>query len=570
MKVNAIIAALIAPFYRLHRHTRLRTKMIVPLLGILLISSSVIGFTFYMQTKKMILTQMEKRLDSETDKITEKISLMKFMFASDDVSYNQRFTFELNQQKSSLKSEGLQVQQFLVKAGEIHPIDNVTSGPIAIPQDVARQMEAERFGVMHVNVGGTVHTLAFTHSPDENFIYVIDALQEEYLGPLHQTTRLILSTVAISLLVSTLLSWFITKGITAPFQSMIKGMQQVSLGDLTQRTHLDKESPEIRAIADSFNHMVEQMAHIVEEMKEMTVDLNTGGRQILENADETAKRSTLLGIRIETVNKGVEQTAASTVAASTAYHQMKNDMDELFSQIGAMLHAGSQMEQVTQTGYQHIDDLNALISRFATTYTGLDQRMTGLRDQSNSIGRAVMLIQSIAKQTKLLAMNAAIEAARAGATGRGFAVVADEVTRLATESEQATIEITKMMEGVQKETFQITEETSHAREQLQQSLKKLSEAEAAFTQLRTAVGRTSGELHAANTRLDGISSGLQEVDHALTTFVAISQETSSSTEEMGTASRDQASSIDKSRQLAKHLLLLSERLRDISETFKIA
>lgn len=189
MKVNAIIAALIAPFYRLHRHTRLRTKMIVPLLGILLISSSVIGFTFYMRTKR---------------------------------------------------------QQYLVKAGEIHPIDNVTSGPIDIPQDVARQMETERFGVMHVNVNGTVHTLAFTHSPDENFIYVIDVLQDEYLGPLHQTTRLILSTVAISLLVSALLSWFITKGITAPFQSMIKGMQQVSLGELTQRTNLDKESPEIR------------------------------------------------------------------------------------------------------------------------------------------------------------------------------------------------------------------------------------------------------------------------------------------------------------------------------------
>ncbi|GED30366.1 hypothetical protein [Brevibacillus centrosporus] len=84
------------------------------------------------------------------------------------------------------------------------------------------------------------------------------------------------------------------------------------------------------------------------------------------------------------------------------------------------------------------------------------------------------------------------------------------------------------------------------------------------------MGRTSGELQAANTRLDGISSGLQEVDHTLTTFVAISQETSSSTEEMGAASRDQTASIDKPRQLAKHLLLLSERLRDISETFKIA
>lgn len=91
MKTQAMIAALFAPFSRLHRHSRLRTKMIVPLLGILLLSSSVIGYTFYMQTKKIIHTQMEKRLDSETEKITEKISLMKFMFAADDAAYPQRF-----------------------------------------------------------------------------------------------------------------------------------------------------------------------------------------------------------------------------------------------------------------------------------------------------------------------------------------------------------------------------------------------------------------------------------------------------------------------------------------------
>lgn len=150
----------------------------------------------------------------------------------DDRSIARDFAHLFFCDRFHLLYEGLNVQQYLVKAGEIHPIDNVTSGPIDIPQDVARQMETERFGVMHVNVNGTVHTLAFTHSPDENFIYVIDVLQDEYLGPLHQTTRLILSTVAISLLVSALLSWFITKGITAPFQSMIKGMQQVSLGGL--------------------------------------------------------------------------------------------------------------------------------------------------------------------------------------------------------------------------------------------------------------------------------------------------------------------------------------------------
>ena len=98
--------------------------------------------------------------------------------------------------------------------------------------------------------------MAFTHSPEENMVYVLDVLQDQYLGPLHQTTRLILLTVAGSLLVSAVICWFITKGITAPFSVMIKSMQQVSFGDLSQRLDMQHEGPEIRAISDSFNHMV--------------------------------------------------------------------------------------------------------------------------------------------------------------------------------------------------------------------------------------------------------------------------------------------------------------------------
>ena len=77
---------------------------------------------------------MEARLDSETDKIIEKISLMKFMFPADEATYQKRLEFELVQQRESLAQEGLTVQQFMVHDGAFHSIDNVTVGPITIPK----------------------------------------------------------------------------------------------------------------------------------------------------------------------------------------------------------------------------------------------------------------------------------------------------------------------------------------------------------------------------------------------------------------------------------------------------
>lgn len=168
MKTQTLFSTLLSPFFQLNRRTRLRTKIMFPLLAILLAASGIIGGTFYIQVKSMIVTQMEARLDSETDKIIEKISLMKFMFAADEATYQKRLEFELVQQRESLAQEGLTVQQFMVHDGAFHPIANVTKGPITIPKQVASQLEAERFGVLHLPVDGVIHTLAFTHSPFES------------------------------------------------------------------------------------------------------------------------------------------------------------------------------------------------------------------------------------------------------------------------------------------------------------------------------------------------------------------------------------------------------------------
>jgi methyl-accepting chemotaxis protein len=554
----------------LHQRVHIRTKMTVPLLCILLISSAIIGGIFYTQSKKTIVSLMESRLQSETKKMTEKIALLKYVHAADEKMYKKRLQYELRQQQADLAQQGLAIEQFSVRQGAFQPIERITKREINFSADLAKFMEEKRSGIMHVRANGVIHTLAYNHSPEENFIYVISVPQQQYLAPLQETTQLILATVTGSLILSLLLCWIVVRGITSPFQKLIQGMEKVSAGDLTERSNLQNEGPEIRSISDSFNFMIEQMSMMIKEIKHMIGELNRGGQQIQIASHEAGDRSEQLARRLHAVNKGVEQTAASTDTANAAFQRMKEAIDELFARISSVNKASEEMDQVAQTGQERLDTLTTTVRGLTQTYAQLDRRMSELREHSQSIGIVVDLIKTIAKQTKLLALNATIEAARAGASGKGFAVVAEEVAKLAGDSETATAEIARVIEMIQKETETVSQETRQASEYMQLSLHNIAETEQAFLQLRQAIDRTNSEMVVVTAGLSDLSHGLDEVDCTLETFVAVAQETKSSTEEMMESSKKQLESIERSRELANHLLLLSNRLGEMSDKFRVA
>jgi methyl-accepting chemotaxis protein len=557
-------------FTALHQRVRLRTKITVPLLCIILISSSLIGGIFYTQAKKTIVSLMESRLQSETKKITEKIGLLKYVHAADEKMYKKRLQYELRQQQADLAQQGLAIEQFSVRQGVFQPIGRVTKREIGFSAEIARIMEEKRSGIMHVSANGVIHTLAYNHSPEENFTFVISVPQQQYLAPLQETTRLILATVAGSLILSLLLCSIVVRGITSPFQKLIQGMEKVSAGDLTERSTLQNEGPEIRSISDSFTFMIEQMSIMIKEIKHMIGELNRGGQQIQMASHEAGERSEQLARRLHAVNMGVEQTAASTDTANAAFQRMKEAIDELLGRISSVNKASEEMEQAAQTGQERLDALTATVRGLTQTYAQLDRRMRELQEHSQSIGVVVDLIKKMARQTKLLALNASIEAARAGAYGKGFAVVADEVAKLAGNSETATVDIARLIEMIQKETESVSQETRHASERMQLSLHNIAETEQAFVQLRQAIDRTNSEMDIVTAGLSELSNGLDEVDCILETFVAVAQETKSSTEEMVETSNKQLESIERSRELANQLLLLSNRLSAMSDKFRVA
>ncbi|MBO8164036.1 MAG: HAMP domain-containing protein [Brevibacillus sp.] len=555
---------------RLHQRVPLSVKITIPFLVIILVSVSTIGWLFYSQAKSNVVSLVETRLLSETKKVTEKISLLKFVLAADEQQYTKRLTYELRQLQADLAQQNLSVHQFVVKNRSFQPIEKITRGEIPFSNELAKAIEQTRSGATHAEVTGTVYTLAFSPSPEEHFIYVLAVAQEEYLAPLHKTASLILWAVIVSLLISLLFGFFVVRNVTKPFRILIEHMKIVSAGNLTERTDLQKEGPELRWIAASFNFMIEQMSQMIREIKRMISELQEGGEQMQQSADEAKQRSTQLFSHVETVNQGVEKTAASTQAAAASFAQMKEAIDQLFDSIRVVISSSEEMKHVSQHGQQQLDEVTSMIRQFALILKRLEEKMDKLNEHSYSIGQVVDMIQNVSKQTKLLALNASIEAVRAGQAGRGFAVVAHEIGVLADESQKAALDIAELIQRIQGEVALVADQTKEAARHLPESHRRVETTEQAFSRLRQTVDETNDRMDTISQGLSHLFRTLTDVDQTLQSFVTISQETLRCTAEMTNASKTQLDAINKSKHLADHLIQLSGRLDEMSQRFTVA
>ncbi|MGE5704646.1 MAG: methyl-accepting chemotaxis protein [Clostridia bacterium] len=555
---------------RLHQRVALNVKITVPFVFIITLSIITVGWVFYTQAKSTIISLVEARLESETKNATDKITLLQYAFASDQKQFNKRMVYELRQQEAAIAQKGLSINQFIVTQGRFLPIEKITKGKIPFPAETAAAIEAKQRGVLHVTAEGKAYTLAFAYSPETRYCYVMSITEDQYLAPLHKTTKIIFWAAAISLLLSLAFGWYMVRTITSPFHTLISVMKKVSDGDLTERSHLHTEGPELKWIAVSFNFMIEQMSEMIKEIKHLIQELNGGGEQMQISAEEARELSTRLSSHVEIVNRGVEQTAASTETTTLAFSEMKLAIDQLFVQISSLISGSEQLRAIADVGQQEMDQVTTRMSEFSSVLHQLEDQTVRLTVHSDSVGQVVDMIKAIAKQTKLLALNASIEAARAGEAGKGFAVVASEVAKLAGESEKATHDINELIHVIQQEVKQVSVATKDASEFLADSQTRVHSTAQAFHQLRDAVLNTNDEMNTMTDELTHISSGLASVDQTIETFVAISQETLSTTEQMMEASRQQLDSIEKSKQLADNLIDLSVHLDTMSERFTVA
>ena len=268
----------------------------------------------------------------------------------------------------------------------------------------------------------------------------------------------------------------IARAITRPAKVLQTVMQSIEHdGDLQRRVH-NESHDEIGETTHAFNALMEHFQDII--------------RQVNLNADEVTRAAENLSRTTRTVNEGSEQQSQLAVAVAAAAEEIRASISQVAEGTREAAELSDRASELSGEGSRIVNESAREIARIADAVSQAQQVIAALGERAERISGMVSSIKQIADQTNLLALNAAIEAARAGEQGRGFAVVADEVRNLAARTAQATQDITEMTESIQLDTRKAVDRMLFATEQVGHGVELGQQAAAALDQINDGARRT--------------------------------------------------------------------------------
>lgn len=313
-----------------------------------------------------------------------------------------------------------------------------------------------------------------------------NSLQQQLTGALSSGSQRTWLIMLVLIVLAATTAYFTISAMLKPLAGINHVLGYAAEGDLTRTLHI-KQQDEFGALSEKVNSLITALSSLLTNIQQNAAALNTTSHRSTQAVSEINQSLHLQQQQISSVNQITEQLATST--AAVANHAA--DAGE------AMQQALQQSQQISRLAADNNQRINKLAQQLVST----SAIMHKVNDESTNIGGILTTISAIAEQTNLLALNAAIEAARAGEQGRGFAVVADEVRSLAGRTQQATREIRQMIEHLQQQSSQAVsavlsgnkdaEDCVQTMTALVEALGQVTEAMSATLEISSAVNQAS-------------------------------------------------------------------------------
>ncbi|NPV29610.1 MAG: methyl-accepting chemotaxis protein [Firmicutes bacterium] len=365
-----------------------------------------------------------------------------------------------------------------------------------------------------------------------------------------------------------LVAWFFAGYICRPIQKLAAAMEQAQEGDFTVRTNF-KPQDELGFLGQQFDRMLAMLSQLLQKVVATGQDLFSSAQQLSQGAEEAAKVTEQIAATIEQVATGADNQAKSVDETSNRIKEMIKQVQQVDLNSQTVASASEQAGKAAEGGKEAITRAVTQMQTISETVNRSAQTVRNLGERSQEIGQIVSVITGIADQTNLLALNAAIEAARAGEQGRGFAVVADEVRKLAEQSAEAAKQISVLIKEIQGETEKAVQAMEAGTGEVQQGIKVVEEAGIAFSEINRAINNVAARISEVFQATREMIQSADQAAAAVENIASISQETAASAEEVAAATEEQTATMEELAASASSLHRIADQLRELTERFKL-
>ncbi|MER1985757.1 MAG: methyl-accepting chemotaxis protein [Solibacillus sp.] len=387
---------------------------------------------------------------------------------------------------------------------------------------------------------------------------------------LANTSSVILITIVIiGLIIAILLAMWIIKNITVPLRRLTDAANVIASGDLRQEPIVVKTKDEINELAQAFNTMKANLSNLISNVSLNVASTTAAAEQLAHSTDEVTAATNDIANRMEVVALGSSQAAKVGSDCAIATNETAQDINRIAEASLSLSTQAIDMQAMATEGRDTLQTTEQQMTVIQKSSYDTKEKIQQLSIQSAEIESITKVITDITDQTNLLALNAAIEAARAGEHGKGFAVVADEVRKLAEQSKASASKIVNLTTFIQKDTKEVEESVNITVQNIDQGVMYVQNAQQSFNNIFGAITTMTDNIQDISASSEEISASTEEVSASVNEMADAAKNTAEHSNQMLAFTEEQTATMQEINTVAKALNEGAMKIQEEVQQFKV-
>lgn len=397
----------------------------------------------------------------------------------------------------------------------------------------------------------------------------LDLVTADAKNTVVSTRTIAFSSIIVGIVIFLVIIYYIRRSITKPLVKVVHAANTIADGDLTEENIVHKSKDEIGQLSNAFNKMKDNLNLLIRNVQSNTEQLTVAAEELSTSTEEMTATS-------EDMAHQVSETAEIAQMSAKTANESAKAMDETASGI-------QKIAESTQVLHQKAIDTEVIAKKGSNTVHQAQNQMNMIKEstlivndlveklskQSEEIGHITQVITNITDQTNLLALNAAIEAARAGEHGKGFAVVADEVRKLAEESKVSASKIVELTNVIQNDTDNVEKAVQNSLQSVSDGVEVIKESGAAFNSIQDAIKIMNEHISEISAASQQISASAEEVSASVEDLSNGSTSAADNFQTIAAAVEEQTATINGVNNVAVDLADRTVELQELIKRFKV-